>query len=256
MKRANEKMHCGAVPGLLAALLLAAAGCTTEPVDTIREDGEDPAPPTNEEVIAQDPESSEGGEENTFNHDSDLSETGGKNEADIMKQRVEEGPLPIRTRMHSCTKLPVETLRNLLVDFGVNIDANAANGQPRTAGQLYRTGLNSLGVADYNTRVATPLIASSSGSVKAQDIWVQAAGEIITQMQNGAVPHCSLNGQPVQMFDANNQCNRDAITCLLGRPATDDHVGLCNETITDASTPEKGRLIAVGSILAAAHTCE
>ena len=39
-------------------------------------------------------------------------------------------------------------------------------------------------------------------------------------------------------------------------PATPGHIELCNEMIGRATTPEKGRIIAVAALAAAAHTCE
>ena len=38
--------------------------------------------------------------------------------------------------------------------------------------------------------------------------------------------------------------------------ATDAHVGLCDDTVARAATPEEGQRIAVASLLAAQLTCE
>ncbi|EYF08518.1 hypothetical protein [Chondromyces apiculatus] len=249
MKQSTSTLFCRSAALLLVSAVVYAAGCDVEAPTQV-----EPAHPSNHDVIGQDPDATFGGEDNTFNHAEDLSESGRKTDAEVMAQRLEEGPAPIRTRMHSCTKLPVETLRNVLEDFGVSIDAGADPGQPRTAGQLYRDGQRALGIAEYNARISTPLIASAAGAAKGQDIWMQAASEIIAAMET--LPQCMKNGQPVAMFDASNRCNRDAVTCLIARPATDDHVALCNEAVTRASDVDKGKIIAVASLLAAAHTCE
>jgi hypothetical protein len=58
------------------------------------------------------------------------------------------------------------------------------------------------------------------------------------------------------MFDDANQCNKDAITCLIGKPATPDHVALCSNVVKSASTIDKGKNIAVATLLAAAFSCE
>lgn len=249
MKRAMMMKH-GAVAGLLAALLVGVTGCAETPV--LEE--EKTEVPTNEEIIQQDPEATVGGEENTFDHMDDLGASGGKTDAEIMEQRLAEGPAEVRTRLHSCSKLPVETLRNVLESIGVNIGANAQNGQPQTAGQLYRNGQNALGVADYDSRVATPIVWSSSGAAKAFDIWTQAAQEVITNI--ASMPQCQLNGAGVEMFDANNQCNRDAVTCIIGMPASDDHLALCNAAVAGASSVDKGKIIAVATLLASQNFCE
>jgi len=249
MKRAMMMKH-GAVAGLLAALF-AVAGCAETPV---LPDDSAPDAPTNAEIIQQDPEATAGGESNTFDHMSDLGETGGKTDAEIMEQRLEEGPAEVRTRLHSCSKLPVETVRNVLESLGVNIGANAQNGQPQTAGQLYRNGQNALGVADYDSRVPTPITWSSSGAAKAFDIWTQAATEIIANISN--LPQCQVNGAGVEMFDANDRCNEDAVSCIIGMPATADHVALCNAAVDGASSVDKGKIIAVATLLASQNFCE
>ena len=70
------------------------------------------------------------------------------------------------------------------------------------------------------------------------------------------LPACQIGGTGPTMFNADNQCNPDGITCLLGVPATASHIELCNLAVTQASDPDKGKRIAVASLLAAANTCE
>ena len=50
--------------------------------------------------------------------------------------------------------------------------------------------------------------------------------------------------------------NRDAVSCLMGKPATDEHVAICNNLVTSGSSLDKGKALAVATILAAAHSCE
>ena len=58
------------------------------------------------------------------------------------------------------------------------------------------------------------------------------------------------------MFDAANACQLAGISCLIGSPASQAHVDLCNQTIARASTPDVGKRLAVAVMLAAAYTCE
>ncbi len=58
------------------------------------------------------------------------------------------------------------------------------------------------------------------------------------------------------IFDASGNCTEAGLTCLLGEPATEEHVALCDHMVDRASSPETGRVVAVASILAAAATCE
>jgi|GEM_PF-1376668 len=191
------------------------------------------------------------GTENTFNHMSDLGEQGSKDPFEVLAQRQEEGAPDIRTRLHSCQKLRLQTLRNLLTGFGVNLQAE---GNPDTAGELVSKGAEALGAANYASRVGEGLTWSNSGATKLHDIFVQAAPEIIAAMPT--LEQCTLDGQGITMFTDAGECNVDAISCLLGKPATSENVAICNQAVASATDIEKGKVIAVAAILAAAHTCE
>jgi hypothetical protein len=65
-----------------------------------------------------------------------------------------------------------------------------------------------------------------------------------------------MNGIGPDMFNADNTCNEDAISCIIGKPATPEHVAICNTLVTSASDVDKGKAIAVATLLSAAHSCE
>lgn len=192
-----------------------------------------------------------GGEDNTQSHMGDLGDFGAKDPFEILAQRQEEGPLEIRTRLHSCQKLQNTALRTVLESLGVNMDAT---GDPPTAGQLLTAGGGALGAATYDARVGESIVWSASGAAKLFDIFVQAAPEIIANLAN--VEQCKVDGVGVAMFDDQNKCNADAIACITGRPATDSHVAVCNTIVTKASSVDKGKRIAVATIMAGALSCE
>jgi hypothetical protein len=236
--------------GALAALVGAAfIGCADAPPATIQAQGTPIDDPTKDIPEAEAPYSA--GTDNTHDHFNDLGANGGRDPFDILAQRQEEGPPEIRTRLHSCQKLQVAAVRSLLASFGVNLDAT---GDPAPAGQLLQGGTGALGVANYDARVGETIVWSSAGAAKLFDIFVQAAPEVIANME--ASPQCQLNGAGVKMFDDANQCNKDAISCLIGKPASADHVALCNNVVKSASSVDKGKNIAVASMLAAAFSCE
>ena len=61
------------------------------------------------------------------------------------------------------------------------------------------------------------------------------------------------------MFDGPAEdptCNRDALSCMMGVAATDEHVAICNSALKSSSDLEKGKAIAVATVLSAAHSCE
>src|SRR5581483_4417820 len=96
---------------------------------------------------AQQPGLYAGGEGNTFSHAGALGAEPQRDPFDILQQRQEEGPPEIRTRLHSCSKLNVATLQNLLVGLGVDLNAES---DPPSAGQLLADGKGALGAANYD----------------------------------------------------------------------------------------------------------
>ena len=141
---------------------------------------------------ANQPGAFSGGEENTFDHAGDLGGLGAKDVFQILSERQEEGPPEIRSRLHSCQKVQNTVLRNILTGFGVNLQATAANNQPPTAGQLFSGGLSALGGANYDSRVGESITWTSAGAAKLFDIFVQAAPEIIANLENAE--RCKVDG--------------------------------------------------------------
>ena len=157
----------------------------------------------------------------------------------------------IRTRLHSCQKMQNVALSRMLNAFGVDMNAT---GNPDPAGELYDKGRDALGGANYNSRKSEDLTWTNSGATKLQDIFMQAAPEIIAALPNAQ--HCQIDGEGVQMFNEDDTCNDDAVSCLIGRPATDAHMAVCNQAVHSGTTPDKGKAIAVAALLAGAHTCQ
>lgn len=253
MNRSIEKNgHLALLGVALAAALMGCVGqnptSLTNPTKASNGSDDPTTDPNNQPGYASSPG-------NTFDHDSTLGEDdAARDPLEIAKQREEEGPPEIRTRLHSCQKLPIATIRNVLTDLGVDLSMKAGQGQPPTAGDLLNAGGTALGAANYPARVGEALVWTAAGAAKQFDIFVQAAPEIIANISTA--PACQVNGTGPQMFDANDQCNADAISCLIGRPATPEHVAICNSLVVSASTPDKGKAIAVATMLSAAHSCE
>jgi hypothetical protein len=165
----------------------------------------------------------------------------------------------VDARLHSCNKIPYVTLGNLLSDLGVNLNGNMVGTLP-TAGKLWREGKLALGVPVFDSRLHEKQFHSTASALKLFDIFVQAAPEIIATIQTKEV--CEKNGVGQTMFNAQTgECNEDAVSCLIGYPATADHLLLCN-LILDQADPNnaadltKKKHIAVATLLSAAHTCE
>jgi len=185
--------------------------------------------------------STAGNEDTTFDHEND-----GYSPWELIDRLAKEGPPRYTSHVHSCPKVRYATLGNVLRSVGIN-PANATN---LSAGQLYTSGFNAMGGPNFANRIRENIGVTTSGSSRMFDVFAAGADEVITQMPNLA----RCNG--ASMFDANNQCRADGITCLIGQPATVAHLDFCNLTVTSASDVTVGKRIAVAAILAAAYTCE
>jgi hypothetical protein len=241
-----------ALTGGIALSAMVLAGCSDgQPagVTKLTPGGTGKDDPT--KAIPEQPAPFVGGDKNTFDHFIDLGANGGRDPFDILAQRQEEGAPEIRTRLHSCQKLQNSAVQSLLAGFGVDL---AKTGNPAPAGQLYNEGTGALGAANYDARVGETIVWSSAGAAKLFDIFVQAAPEIIANIST--VPQCQVNGAGPEMFDADNKCNTDAVSCLIGVPASADHVAVCSNAVKAASDIGKGKNIAVAALLSAAFSCE
>jgi len=167
-----------------------------------------------------------------------------------LEQIQREGPPRYTSRVHSCAKVRYQTLGNLLSSRGVDL----ANTDPLSAGKIYSSGAGALGAANYAARARETIELGLATTSKMFDIYVQAAPEIIANMPNR--PECQVAGVGARMFDSSNRCLADGITCLMGVPATQAHLDICNLTIARADDIESGKRLAVAVIAAAAHTCE
>jgi hypothetical protein len=166
----------------------------------------------------------------------------------------------VRTRLHSCSKLTYSSLGEFLTSRGVNLDAVAAAGSPPTAGQLYKSAASkdALGVANFDARMGESYFYTISAATKLFDIFVQAAPEIIAKANT--MDACKINGTGYSVFNAQGQCTYYGLSCIMGRPASDDDMELCNLMVSQSDgTPGDDfnkQALTVAAFLAAAHTCQ
>jgi hypothetical protein len=167
-----------------------------------------------------------------------------------LEREQREGPPRYASRLHSCSKMRVATLGKLLGSRGVDLAAT----DELSAGAIYRTSAVALGAPKYTDRVRETTELGIATASKMMDIYVQAAPEIIANLPTR--PACMKGTTPAQLFDANNKCVASGFSCLMGIPATPEHLAVCNETIKRANDIESGKRMAVALLAAAAHTCE
>ncbi len=135
--------------------------------------------------------------------------------------------------------------------------------KPATPMFLYLAGKEALGVPKLDSRTGEKDEHTTASAVKIMDIFVQAAPQIIANIGNPAkAPACTRKGVNQPMFDpGDGSCVEQAVTCLLGEPATDDHLLLCNLLVqkanpADPADLDEKRRLAVAVLLSGTHACE
>jgi hypothetical protein len=213
---------------ILASSVLASSACT------------DDLPPTDNLPAG----STQGGENTTYDHD----QTNQISPWELLDRLTKEGPPSFTSHMHSCPKVKYATLGNVLTGVGIN----AANTVAVSAGDLYTNGAAALGAANYANRIRENVAITTSGASREFDIFAAGAPEVMTAFTNNTIARCP----GAKLFDTGGACQPEGITCLIGQPATTDHVQFCNLTVSSASDVATGQKLAVAAILAAAYTCE
>ena len=191
--------------------------------------------------------------DNTQHHfnDPNTGENGISDPSQVREQTTAVGSPEVVARLHSCSKITYAELGSILATRGVNL----GNKQQMSTGALYTQGAASLGVANYAGRVPEAVVASTASLSKEFDIFIAAAIEI-QQAKTLSMSACPN----AQLFDGAGNFTKDGISCLMGKPATADHVAVANDAVSVAQkkglTQAEGQQIAIASILEAAHTCE
>ena len=254
----NKLLSTVAMAGMLGG-----AGClggtpvnTTPPPSTTTNTGGGSAQtnPTDTTNPANATNTSSGGTTNTFSHEDDST----VDPFQVLARIQEEGPPEVATRMHSCAKMKYVTLGRLL--SGVGIDPTT--GSTTSAGGLYKSGAGALGKADYANRLAESVGLSTAGAVRLYDIFVAGAPAIVAAMPMQA--RCMVAGAPTNMFTTDGSvCTPEGITCVTGAPATQQQKDLCDSAVQSNTTDmvgtsalTVGQVVAVASLMAAAHSCE
>jgi len=189
-----------------------------------------------------------GGVDNTFHHPQSIDNVRTADAREVLERMEEEGPPAYRARVHGCRKMRYATVGRMLRDLGV--DTAAMDG----AGPMYRAADQALGAPNYGARISETTELTTASASRLFDLLVVAAPEIIENVENEE--RCQIGGRGVEIFDADGACTEAGLTCLLGQPASSEHIALCDLMVDRASTPETGRVVAVASVLAAAATCE
>jgi hypothetical protein len=198
-----------------------------------------------------DPNGTAGSEETTFDHDNGSPAAPGADTnapTEPAQVRIVGSP-EITSRLHACGKLSVASLGALLTSRGLT------GGGTRPAGALsgqaiYMQGATpaAIGAANYNGRVPEAPFASTSAMAKMFDIYTMASYDAITP--TWTAPACPA----VKVLGADGKFTKDGLSCLMGKPAKDEHLAIANDAIV--KNPTDGAKIAIAALLSAAHTCQ
>ncbi len=132
-----------------------------------------------------------------------------------------------------------------------------------TAAYLYYTAKDAFEVPRTDSPFPEKVEHSVSSSLKLMDIFIEAAPEIIKNIGDPIkAPACSLAGKNQPMFSpSDGSCVHESVSCLIGRPATDDHLLLCNLILQKAKPNDpadvlRKQRLAVAAMLTGANLCE
>jgi hypothetical protein len=183
-----------------------------------------------------------------------------------------EGTPDQASRLHACMKMRFDTLGRLLAGRGVTftgytLPVTSATTCPAPTGAittaqkasfLYCDARVTLGLPQYPARIAESPVQTSASAVKMHDLFLAAADDIIAAFGTGTSPaNCRVNGAAVKLFEADNTCSKDGVSCILGFPPGADLLNLCNQLVAGADGgAAAGKRIAVGALLAVANMCE
>jgi hypothetical protein len=131
---------------------------------------------------------------------------------------------------------------------------------PFNAGFLYQTARDTMSVPKFDSRRQEKDGHTTSSAMRLFDIFMQAAPEIIQNISSPMLaPACTTSTGNPTMFAADGSCVEEAVSCLIGTPATADHMLLCDMIVQKATDPadlKNKQIIAVAALLSAANTCE
>lgn len=195
--------------GLVAMLGL--VGCQNQ--STTPDPVQDPTTPTDPTT----PGTTTAGSDKSFDHDDILGNIG-----DVFADGRQVTPTDGQ-RMHVCGKITYATLGRILTARGIATGNTAAD----SAGLLFTTGANIMGVANYPARVAEMDRNSTGGLTRIFDMFLAAAEELVPATGTDRIG-TGTACPGATLFDASNNCNADGFACLLGAPLTATQLSECS----------------------------
>jgi hypothetical protein len=190
------------------------------------------------------------GDNGDFNHPGGPSAPGAGEEFVDPAQVRAVGSPEVTSRLHGCGKLTVGSIGQLLQSRGLTGQGpgrppNTQNGQ-----QIFNANdtAAALGAANYNARVPEAPFSTTSAVSKMFDIYTMSSYDVLAP--DFDAPACP----GVKVIGTDGKFTKDGISCLIGKPASEEHVAIANDAV--AKNPTDGAKIAIAALLSAAHTCQ
>lgn len=190
-----------------------------------------------------------GSEGNTQNHMDDPSAGSNPNATNTEEKKRDEaaiGSTNIVARLHACGKVGYDELGRFLASRGVDLQGNGA-------GKLWREGNLALGVPNYEARIAEAAFPSTAAFSKMFDIYTMAASEIRQNLAtSSACPGVAATGE-------DGRISKDAVSCLVGLPASAELLALANILFDDpdyAERPEDAAELGITALLTSHELCQ
>jgi hypothetical protein len=166
----------------------------------------------------------------------------------VEKETIAVGSIEVEARLHSCSKITYAALGQMLTSRGLDMTSTSQD----SPGYLWQTGVSALGVADYAARVPEMILPTAATEGKQMDIYVAAASMLPATTAMATTTACP----GVTLIDGTGMFTKDGLSCLMGKPATDAHLTIANQIMTEAPDTTTGAELAISTLLEAAHTCE
>lgn len=199
-----------------------------------------------------DPNATAGREDNTYDHSNDpgAAAPGAENAPPTDPGQVRlVGAPEVQARLHACGKLTYASLGTVLASRGMTgAGQRPANTQSGQAIYANNQTAPAFGGANYNGRVPEAPFASTSALSKMFDIFTMSSYDVVAA--NWAAPACGTT----KVIGSDGKFTKDGISCLMGKPARDEHVAIANDAIAKNATD--GAKIAIAALLSAAQTCQ
>lgn len=228
---------------LISIAALALAACSDGTADQLNGG--------NAGVGSGDPNGTAGNENTTYDHSNDPggSAPGATFQPAEPAQVKLVGSPEVTSRLHSCGKMSVASIGSILTTRGLTGGGMRPQGAV-SAQQIFQANATApaLGGANYNGRVPEAPFASTSAMSKMFDIFTMASYDAVAT--NWTAPACP----GVTVLGTDGKFTKDGLSCLMGKPARDEHVAIANDAI--AKNPTDGAKIAIAALLSAAHTCQ